>query len=133
MKMFRTSELSPRTPTKKHLQTPPGWRMKAFNDSFPNTVREMASSFSVTEKLTAPTSGHDEHSQTGILTWGLQPRSRLPGSWPVAVGVCSPLQWRNRPRFPRGSRTPGCGEDGHRVHRFSKNTKLIRPNHQFAK
>ena len=108
MKMFRTSELSPRTPTKKRLQTPPGWRMKAFNDSFPNTVREMASSFSVTEKLTAPTSGHDEHSQTGILTWGLQPRSRLPGSWPVAVGVCSPLQWRNRPRFSRGSQTFSC-------------------------
>ena len=22
---------------------------------------------------------HDEHSRTGILTWGLKPRSRLPG------------------------------------------------------
>jgi hypothetical protein len=27
---------------------------------------------------------------------------------PVAVGVCNPLQWRNRPRFSRGFLTPGC-------------------------
>jgi hypothetical protein len=26
----------------------------------------------------------------------------------VALGVCSPLQWRNRPRFSRGSLTLGC-------------------------
>jgi len=37
--------------------------------------------------------GPDEHSQTGILTSGLRPHSRLPGlasAKPVAVGVCSP-------------------------------------------
>src|SRR5439155_23265599 len=38
------------------------------------------------------------------------PPSRSGG--PVAVGVCNPLQWRNRPRFSRGSLTPGCGDDG---------------------
>jgi hypothetical protein len=26
----------------------------------------------------------------------------------VAVGVCNPTQWRNRPRFARGSLTFGC-------------------------
>ena len=59
----------------------------------PNTVQELASSFSLTEKLVPHRRDHDEHGQTGILTSGLQPRSRLPGpasAEPVAVGVCSP-------------------------------------------
>ena len=36
------------------------------------------------------------------------PPSRHRLSKPVALGVCSPLQWRNRPRFSRGSRTLSC-------------------------
>ena len=28
----------------------------------------------------------------------------------MAVGVCGPLQWRNRPRFSRGSLTSDCHE-----------------------
>ena len=52
----------------------------------PKTVRKLASSFSWTEKW-VPHSRHlDEHSQTDILTSGLQPRSRLPG---FAVGETS--------------------------------------------
>jgi len=59
----------------------------------PKTVRKLASSFSWTEKLVLRAQDHDEHSQTGILTSGIRPRSRLPGparAEPVAVGVCSP-------------------------------------------
>src|SRR6058998_190989 len=59
----------------------------------PNTVQELASSFSWTEKLVPHRRNRDEHSQIGILTSGFLPRSRLPGparAAPVAVGVCSP-------------------------------------------
>lgn len=50
--------------------------MKAFNASPQNGWGELASSFSLTEKLdTCGTRGaagiHDEHNQTDILTWGL--------------------------------------------------------------
>ena len=44
----------------------------------------------------------DEHNRTGILTPGI---ASLPPSLAVAVGVCSLLQWRNRPRVSRGSLT----------------------------
>ena len=54
---------------------------------------------------------------------------------PVAVGVCSPLQWRNRPRFSRGSLTFGGVRDGPSVHPFQRtsysysfNLVLPRPN-----
>jgi hypothetical protein len=41
---------------------------------------------------------HDEHNQTVILTSGLNLAPAFPVLvGPVAVGVCSPLQWRNRP------------------------------------
>src|SRR5437762_1186147 len=42
------------------------------------------------------------------------------------MGVCNPLQWRNRPRISRGSLTPGCGEDGQRSPSVSKNDLLLR-------
>jgi len=52
------------------------------------------------------------------------PRTSLPPSRshprPVAVGVCSPLQWRNRPRFSRGSLTFGSVGDGQSVHLFQR-------------
>ena len=38
----------------------------------------------------------------------------------MALGVCSPLQWRNRPRFSRGSLTFGSVMDGQPVHRFQR-------------
>jgi len=38
----------------------------------------------------------DEHNHAGILTPGL---TSLPPSLAVALGVCSLLQWRNRPRI----------------------------------
>jgi hypothetical protein len=41
--------------------------MKAFNDSRENSSRELASSFSSTEKWPR-TAGPDERNQTGILT-----------------------------------------------------------------
>jgi len=52
----------------------------------------------------------DEHSRSDILTSGLDLTPAFPAAsaFPVAVGVCNPLQWRNRPRFSRGSLTPGC-------------------------
>jgi hypothetical protein len=46
---------------------------------------------------------------------------------PVAVGVCSPLQWRNRPRFSRGSLTLDCDEDGQQVHRFQRTVLFYTP------
>ena len=73
---------------------------------------------------------HDEHNQTDILTSGVtslppsRRRSLRAGQW--LVGVCSPLQWRNRPRFSRGSLTPGCVRDERIVHPFSKNELLLR-------
>src|SRR5881409_2670726 len=56
----------------------------------PKTVQQLASSFSWTEKLVPHLRDRDEHRQTGILTSGLRPHSRLPGlasAKPVAVGV----------------------------------------------
>ena len=72
----------------------------------------LASSFSLSEKSIVGeltpfgefTSDHDEHSQTDILASGLNPCSRLPipfGQWHLEAS--SPSQWRNRPRFSRGS------------------------------
>jgi hypothetical protein len=50
----------------------------------------------------------DERNQTGILTPGLDLTPAFPIWWrSVALGVRSPLQWRNRPRFSRGSLTLG--------------------------
>jgi len=65
---------------------------------------------------------HDEHSQTDILTSGFKPHSRLPDPpyGPVALGMCSLLQWRNRPGFPPGSLTFDCDADGQTVHRFQR-------------
>lgn len=84
-------------------------RMKARNSTSPaKTLRGLASSFSLTEKSAPLTRGHDERNPTGILTSGFVPRSRLPSFRLVAVGVCNPLQWRNRPRFSRGSLTLDC-------------------------
>src|ERR1044071_1488903 len=70
----------------------------------------------LTEKFGPAERDRDEHNQTDILTSGLtslppsrscSPLSRPPHKqW--LLGVCSPLQWRNRPRFSRGSLTPGC-------------------------
>src|SRR5438445_5020970 len=97
--------------------------MKAFSESSPALAGQAGPILLLTEKSAASARhGHDEHSQTDILTSGFEPRSRLPGAdeQPVAVGVCSPLQWRNRPRFSRGSLTPGYDEDGPIVHRFQR-------------
>jgi hypothetical protein len=47
---------------------------------------------------------HDERRQPDILTWGIESCSRLPSLSTSGVpGVCSPSQWRNRPRISRGS------------------------------
>ena len=49
----------------------------------------------------------------------LEPRSRLPGrdgQW--QLGVCRSLQWRNRPRFTRGSLTRDCETDFQRARRL---------------
>lgn len=50
---------------------------------------------------------------------GRSPDSGLRASPPPSrvaqwlVGACRPLQWRNRPRFSRGSRAPAHGPTGH--------------------
>ena len=107
--------------------------MKAFHEFSSNTVREtglillfdgevdrrtwsrLSAGKNDRQDALGHSFDHDEHSQTGILTSGLQPYSRLPGARPVAVGICSPLQWRNRPRFTRGSQAFDCG-DGWTTH-----------------
>lgn len=55
--------------------------------------------------------GPDEGSQADILTPGINLAPAFPviaDQWPL--GVCSPLQWRNRSRLSRDSRAPGCHE-----------------------
>src|SRR2546426_5717223 len=44
---------------------------------------------------------------------------------PVAVGVCSPLQWRNRPRFSRGSLLFDCECERERP-QISKSVSFLR-------
>jgi len=73
----------------------------------PNRGRELVSSFSL-RRSRPPLWRPDEHNRTGILTPDFQPRSRLPATIAVASGACHPLQWRNRPRFPRGSLSSDC-------------------------
>ncbi len=66
------------------------------------------------KELRGKISPTDEHRQIDILTSGLTslPPSRRRScnhdakQWPL--GVCNPLQWRNRPRFSRGSLTFDC-------------------------
>ncbi len=56
--------------------------------------------------------GTDEHLRRDILTTGFEPLPRLPTRLSPRsgrlndLGVCHPIQWRNRPRFTRGSRIP---------------------------
>lgn len=104
--------------------------MKASTNPPRIQFEEPASSFSWTEKLVVCRSSAngawrrrqpDEHNQSGILTWGVKPASRLPGpSGPVAVGVSSPTQWRNRPRFSRGSLAFGCVARRTHAHLFQR-------------
>ena len=75
-------------------------------------------------QLTAP----DERTQIGILTSGLNLAPAFPIEWrSVAVGVCSPLQWRNRPRFSRGSLTFDCDKSEHSVRHFKERFLLNPP------
>jgi hypothetical protein len=69
----------------------------------------------------------DEHGQTGILTSGVKPRSCLPerppwcgGPLSGTVGTRNPSQWRNRPRFARGSLSFGRDGGGRSVHRVQR-------------
>lgn len=88
--------------------------MKAFNESRRKQFIGTGLILLLAEKLAALTGDRDEHNQTDILTSGLTslPPSRpaLAGQW--LLGVCSPLQWRNRRRFSRRSLTHGCVGDG---------------------
>ncbi len=59
--------------------------MKAINGSILHPQDGLVSSFSLTEKPIPRGRDRDEHSQTGILTWGLSllpPSRRFPGQWP---------------------------------------------------
>jgi len=44
----------------------------------------------------------------------------------VAMGVCNPLQWRNRPRFSRGSLTFVCDVNSGSWPPFSKSLCTLR-------
>jgi len=44
----------------------------------------------------------------------------------VAVGVCNPLQWRNRPRFSRGSQAFDCGDGWTKRPSFFKEQALVK-------
>ncbi len=73
--------------------------------------------------------GPDEHSHADVLTFGFQtslPPSRLRLAEPVALEVCNPLQWRNRPRISRGSQR-WLQMDGKAIHQLSKSFLLITP------
>ena len=83
----KRSERPAWSPKTKNLQTPWARRMKAFNGTAPHLRDGLASSFPLTEKPAAHTSGRDERNSIGILTPGLAslPPSR-PLSRPVAYG-----------------------------------------------
>jgi hypothetical protein len=74
-------------------------------DPVPQPVKRAGLILLLTEKLIQR--DHDEHSQIDILTSGSNLAPAFPAD-PVALGVCHPLQWRNRPRFTRGSLIFGC-------------------------
>jgi len=77
-----------------------------------------------------PVKDRDEHNQADILTSGFDLAPAFPpartAEWNSGLlGVCNPLQWRNRPRFSRGSLTPGSDDDGRQVHQTFKEHKLL--------
>ncbi len=97
--------------------------MKAFNEFGHALARPTGLILLLTEKSAPQTRNLDEHSQTDILTLGLNLAPAFPNHarGPVAMGVCNPLQWRNRPRFARGSLTSGCDTKMNlSVHRFQR-------------
>ena len=53
--------------------------MKAFIDSHPAHTEQAGLILLFDGEVDPAERNHDEHSQTGILTSGLKPRSRLPG------------------------------------------------------
>ncbi len=130
----------------RNLQTPANQRMKAFSESHPALTAwaglillfdgevwrnatlplrvKIGGQIALQPRRAQPNRYPDFGPGTSL------PPSRSGG--PVAVGVCNPLQWRNRPRFSRGSLTPGCGDDGQEAHRVSKNDRLSRHKADFA-
>ena len=83
--------------------------MKAFSES-PSAITEGAGLILLFDgEVGRSNERPDERNQTGILTPGLNLAPAFPTQWrSVALGICSPLQWRNRPRFSRGSLTSYC-------------------------
>src|SRR4051794_27165725 len=94
----------------KNLQTP-AIENEGIHVPPENRSSGLASSFSLSEKWPETSHKADARDRTSIshadiLTLGL--RTALPPSQsqlmrPVALGDCHPIQWRNRPRFTRGS------------------------------
>ena len=69
----------------------------------------------------------DERDPTGILTSGFKPGSPFPAFRPVGDGVRIPSQWRNRPRFPRGSQTFDRDMEA------GRNTQMFANHHPISK
>ena len=111
----------------KKPSPPANRRMKAFDESHPAPAGQ-AGLILLFDGEVGPVKDRDEHNQADILTSGL---TSLPPSRPLIfternsglVGVCNPLQWRNRPRFSRGSLTPDRDDDGPQVHQTFKERK----------
>jgi hypothetical protein len=91
--------------------------MKAFSESLPHTRSGSGLILLLTEKWSlrrrsqtaAPTTRRAQSNRYPDFGRDLAPA--FPTRWSVALGVCSPLQWRNRPRFSRGSQTFDCDGD----------------------
>ena len=90
--------------------------MKAINESAPRQAGRAGLILLFDGEVGSAKAEPDEHSQTGILTPGLNLAPAFPphafASRQWLVGVCNPIQWRNRPRFSRGSQTLDCGAIG---------------------
>src|SRR5947208_9246212 len=57
--------------------------------------------------------------------FNLAPAFPIPTSGSVALGVCIPLQWRNRPRFSRGSRSFSCNISDFKIRLFQRAASLL--------
>jgi len=127
----------------ENLQTPAKRRMKAFDESRPALAAQAGLILLIVGEVDCASDGHRPTRQ--------QPRRAQPNRYPDfghdlapafplavcgkqwLVGARSPLQWRNRPRFSRGSLSLDCDFRWTTGPSFSKNVTFVRPRTGFAK
>ena len=113
-------------------------RMKAFDESRPAPARQAGLILLCDGEVDCSCDGHRPPLQQPRraqsyrypdfgrdLAPAFPPASGI--SRAVALGVRSPLQWRNRPRFSRGSLSFDCVSDGHPSIGF-KEQCVLRPS-----